>query len=191
MSLYLSGGEITGSYFYDSYMQEIQLKGIVKSKAILLEESDNGVLKGNFIGAFESMDNIRGTWTGSDGKTSYPFVLSLKSIIPGVDYGKRYSTAIASKSDHDIENFAAQIQGYIKNNDKALLAGMICYPVNVKINSADFKIKDKNVVTEALEMAMMYNIYGYDGVLNILGWVFTVEHQYPYKLPVAFRAPGY
>jgi hypothetical protein len=32
-------------------------------------------------------------------------------------------------------------------------------------------------VTEALEMAMLYNIYGYDGVLNILGQLFLKSHK--------------
>lgn len=32
-------------------------------------------------------------------------------------------------------------------------------------------------VTEALEMAMLYNIYGYDGVLNILGQLLVKGHN--------------
>jgi hypothetical protein len=32
-------------------------------------------------------------------------------------------------------------------------------------------------VTEALEMAMLYNIYGYDGVLNILGQLLVENHK--------------
>ena len=32
-------------------------------------------------------------------------------------------------------------------------------------------------VTEAVEMAMIYNIYGYDGVLNILGQLTVSSHK--------------
>ena len=36
-----------------------------------------------------TVDKIEGTWVSADNKRSYPFTLSLKSIMNGAEYGKK------------------------------------------------------------------------------------------------------
>lgn len=143
MSIYPLGKDIVGTYFYNSEKKEITLKG--KSGAydiVLYEYDEKGKNTGIFKGKMTTVDKIEGTWVSSDNKTSYPFTLSLKSIIPGAEYGKRYAVAVDTVSDQDVENFALEIQGYVESGNKKQLADQINYPINVKINNKVTKIQN-------------------------------------------------
>ncbi|MBE6072796.1 MAG: hypothetical protein E7208_12770 [Clostridium butyricum] len=145
MSIYQLEKDIVGTYYYKQYGNEIRLKGKSgKEKIVLYEYDESGKNTGIFQGTMSTVDKIDGTWISSDGKTSYPFVLSLDSIINGVEYGKRYSVAADNKSDQDIENFFSKIQSYIVNDNKVQLAEEINYPINVKINGELMEIKNKD-----------------------------------------------
>lgn len=145
MSIYPLTKEIVGSYFYEKQGKEIKLKGKADEKDIILYEYDEtGKNTGIFKGTMDTVDKIQGTWISGDGKINYPFSLSLKSILPGSEYGKRYAAAVGKISDEDVEKFASKIQGYIINNNKEKLAEEISYPINVKINGKSNKIQDKD-----------------------------------------------
>jgi len=144
MSIYPLKENIVGTYFYDKERKEIKLAGKAGEKIIILYEYDEtGKNTGVFQGIMSTVDKIQGTWRSADSKDSYPFTLSLISNIPGVEYGKRYATALKTKNDEDVENFASQIQKLIVNGDKEGLAQQIKYPINVNINGKVTKIQDK------------------------------------------------
>jgi len=145
MSIYPLEKDIVGTYYYEQHGNEIRLQGKSGEKNIVLYEYDEmGKNTGIFQGTMLSVDKIEGTWISSDNKMRYPFVLSLVSSIPGVEYGKRYSKVVDNKSDQDVGNFVSKIQNYIVNNNKVQLAEEIRYPINVKINGNVIKIQDKD-----------------------------------------------
>ena len=145
MSIYPLKADIVGSYFYDSKKTELKLKGKAGEKDIVLYEYDDaGKNTGIFKGTMSSVDNIEGTWFSADKKKSYPFKLSLISNVSGFEYGKRYAAVVHSKSDQDVENFAAKIQSYVKSDNKAQLASLVTYPITVKINGKPEKILNKD-----------------------------------------------
>lgn len=144
MSIYPLGKDIVGSYFYDSVKKEIQLKGKAgENNIILYEYEETGKNTGMFKGTMKTVDKIEGIWISGDNKTSYPFTLSLKSILPGVEYGKRYATAVGIVSDAAVEDFAGKIQSYILNDNKKQLSEVVNYPINVKIDNKVTKIENK------------------------------------------------
>jgi len=144
MSVYPLGEDIVGSYFYESQGKEIKLKGKAGAKDFILYEYDEtGKNTGVFKGTMNTVDKIEGTWISADNKTSYPYTLSLKSNLPGVEYGKRYSVAVGTVSDEDVEKFVSKIQGYIINNNKEQIADYITYPITVKINGKATVIKTR------------------------------------------------
>ena len=147
MSIYPLGKDMVGTYYYEKNKNEteIRLQGKSGKENIVLYEYDEmGKKTGVFHGTMSTTDKIEGTWISSDNKRSHPFVLSLDSIITGVEYGKRYSLVAGNKSDEDIENFFSKIKNYIVNDNKVKLAEEIQYPINVKINSELIQIKDKD-----------------------------------------------
>lgn len=145
MSIYPLGKDIVGTYYYQKDKTEIRLQGKSDGKSIILDEYDElGKKIGTFQGSMCTIDKIEGTWINSDNKISYPFVLSLESIIFEVEYGKRYSNVVDNKSDQDVENFVNKIQNYIVNDNKIQLAEEIKYPINVKTNGEVTQIKDKD-----------------------------------------------
>ncbi|MBZ9686485.1 hypothetical protein G9F72_009100 [Clostridium estertheticum] len=145
MSIYPLKGNIVGTYFYDKQRKEIKLVGKAGEKNILLYEYDEaGKNTGVFKGTLSTVDKIEGTWISADSKKSYPFTLSLKSNIPGVEYGKRYAVALNTKNDKDVENFASKIQKLVVDGDKKGFAAQIRYPINVKINGKVTKIQNKD-----------------------------------------------
>jgi len=149
MSFYTSEGNIVGSYFYDSQRKEIKIEGKAGENDIVLYEYDEtGKNVAIFKGTMESVDKIEGTWTSANGNTSYPFTLSLASILPGTEYGKRYNIALSTKNDQDVETFVSNVQSYIKNDNKQQLSELISYPINVKINGKVKKIENKEAFVE-------------------------------------------
>jgi hypothetical protein len=168
MSIYPLGKDIVGSYFYDSQRKEIKLKGKAGTEDIVLHEyDDTGKNTGIFKGTMKTVDKIEGTWISADNKTNYPFTLSLKSNLPGVEYGKRYSIAVGTETDQNVENFVAKIQGYIVNNNKKQLAEQVKYPINVKINNKVTEIQNTDDFIE-----------NYDKIINpsfkqVIGNAFT------------------
>lgn len=154
MSIYPLEKEIVGTYFYEKQGKKIKLQGKAVQKEIILYEYDEtGKNTGMFKGVMSTDDKITGTWISADNKKYYPFTLSLKSILPGVEYGKRYMMALNTKNDQDVEEFANKIQSYIVKDDKEGLSEQITYPITVNIkgkrtvikNSQDF-IKNYNEI---------------------------------------------
>lgn len=145
MSIYPLKGNIVGTYFYDKHRKEIKLAGKAGEKNIILYEYDaSGKNTGVFQGIMSTVDKIEGTWRSADSKKSYPFTLSLKSIITGAEYGKRYQAALNIKNDKDVENFVSEIQKLVVSNNKEELASQIKYPINAKINGKSTKIQTKD-----------------------------------------------
>ncbi|MDO0823874.1 hypothetical protein [Desulfosporosinus nitroreducens] len=142
MSIYPLGNDIVGSYFYEKQRKEIELKGKAgENIMILFEYDDTGKNTGIFQGTMETVDRIAGTWTSPDGKKSYPFALALKSILPGVEYGKRYRV---TENDQEVEDFLNEIQGYILSGNKAKLAEQIVYPIYVKVDGEVTKLQNND-----------------------------------------------
>jgi len=145
LSIYPLKGNMVGTYFYDKHRIEIKLAGKAGEKNIILYEyDDSGKNTGVFQGIMSTVDKIEGTWRSADSKKSYPFTLSLKSIISGAEYGKRYQAALNTKNDKDVENFVSKIQKLVVNGDKEGLSQHINYPINVKINGKSTKIQNKD-----------------------------------------------
>ena len=188
MSIYPLDKDIVGTYFYEKQRKDIKLRGKAGGKDIILYEYDKtGKNTGVFQGKMNTVDKIIGTWISADGKRSLPFSLSLKSNIPGANYGKRYAVAV-NKSDQDVENFASKIQSYIINDNKEQLAKEVQYPINVKINgkvtkiqnSTDFiknydqifNLSSKNAISNAFTKYLFVNWQGImfgEGLYNI--WI--------------------
>jgi len=186
MSIYPLGNDIVGSYFYEKQKKEIELKGKAgENMMILFEYNDTGKNTGIFQGTMETVDRIAGTWTSPDGKKSYPFALALKSILPGVEYGKRYGV---TESDQEVEDFLNEIQGYILSGNKAKLAEQIVYPIYVKVDGEVTKLHNdddfiqnyerifypefKQVVSSAFTKYLFVNSQGImfgEGMYNI--WI--------------------
>lgn len=145
MSIYPLGQEIVGSYFYDSQKKELKLKGKAGAKDIVLYEyNDLGSNTGIFKGTLTNVDTFEGTWTTPENNKSYPFKVSLVSNLPGVEYGKRYSVALGTIKDSDVESFVSKIQGYVANDNKEQLADLVAYPITVKINGKATVINTKD-----------------------------------------------
>lgn len=145
MSVYQLGKDIVGSYFYDSQRKEIKLKGKAGEKEIVLYEYDeNGKNTGIFKGTMNTVDKIVGTWISADNKKSYPFTLSLESIITGAQYGKRYALPVGTESDQDVENFVSEIQNYVVNDNRKQLAEQVSYPIKVKVNNKVTQIENED-----------------------------------------------
>lgn len=145
MTVYPLGKDLVGSYFYESQRKEINLKGKAGEKEIILYEYDEtGKKTGVFKGTMSTVDKIEGTWSRADNKKSYPFTLSLVSILPGAEYGKRYAGAINAASDQDVEEFARKIQSYVLNENKEQLSKEIKYPITVKIDDKATTIQSKD-----------------------------------------------
>jgi uncharacterized protein YcfL len=145
MSIYPLEEEIVGTYFYEKQKKEIKLQGKAGEKSIMLYEYDEtGKNTGIFQGTMNTVDKIEGTWISTDGKSLYPFTLSLKSIICGAEYGKRYALAAENESDQDVENFISKIQNYVINDNKEQLAEQVRYPIIVKINGKATTIQNKD-----------------------------------------------
>ncbi|MGL5086708.1 MAG: hypothetical protein ACRC68_13465, partial [Clostridium sp.] len=105
---------------------------------------ESGKNTGVFKGTITTADKIEGTWLSPDGKQSYPFTLSLNSILPGSEYGKRYAACGVTQNDEAVESFASEIQGYIVNNNKEKLAQNINYPISLNIDGTITKIQNKD-----------------------------------------------
>ena len=145
MSIYPLEQDIVGSYFYESQRKEIKLKGKAGAKDFILYEYDEaGKSTGIFKGSMKTVDKIEGTWVSPDNKTSYSFTLSLKSNLPGVEFGERYSVAVGTVSDNEVESFASKIQGYIINDKKEQISDLVAYPITVKINGKATAISTKD-----------------------------------------------
>lgn len=168
MSIYPLGTDIVGSYFYDSKGKEIKLKGKAGAKDIVLYEyDDTSKNTGIFKGTLNGVDKIKGTWMGADNKTNYQFTLSLKSIILGVEYGKRYAETVGTESDQDVENFVSKVQSYVVNDNKEQLSEQISYPITVNINSKVTKIQNKD------DFIKNYDQIFYPKYKQIIGNAFT------------------
>lgn len=182
MSLYQLDKDILGTYFYEKERKELKLKGKTDGKNIILYEyDDTDKNTGIFQGTMTTVDKIEGSWFSPDGKTQYPFSLSLISNLPGVEYGKRYGIAIPSKSDAEIEKFVTEVQGYMADNDKEKLAQVINYPIKVKIKGQSVSITNKDELIknyddiftpeykDSIIKAYPKNLFGnYQGVMVML-----------------------
>lgn len=69
--------DYTGEYFYTKNKTPIQLRGMLTDGRLVLEEYVGMNLTGKFEGTL-SRNSYSGTWTSSDGKTSYPFSVYIK-----------------------------------------------------------------------------------------------------------------
>jgi hypothetical protein len=119
MSFYPKDNEILGSYFLEDKQNVIIIKGKANGSNIeLLQYDEKGNQTGSFVGTMKTVDTIEGMWKASDSNNSYPFVLNLKSILPGTEYGKRYAVAVGEVSDQAVEDFAKEVQNLIKSDNK-------------------------------------------------------------------------
>ena len=145
LSIYPLKKEIVGTYLYEKQKKEIKLQGKAGEKNIILYEYDEtGKNTGKFEGTMNTVDKIEGTWTSADSKHNYHFILSLKSNLPGVEYGKRYAVAVGTMSDKSVENFVSEIQSNIIKGNREWVAEQVAYPISVKINGKVKKIQNKD-----------------------------------------------
>ena len=79
MSLNKRGENLSGSYYYTSKNVPISLNGTVKNGHVKLVESSDGKTTGNFDGNLSGND-ISGTWTSADGKSSMPFKVTMQNL---------------------------------------------------------------------------------------------------------------
>jgi hypothetical protein len=142
MSLFIDKNKVDGSYFYDKVRKEINIKGTINGDNITLNEygQDNSATAA-FNGKVDKDNNISGKWI-SKTKEAQNFNIKLVSILTYATLGHRYMQVW--DNDKEVENFVQELQGYIKTDNKARIAELIRYPINVNINSKRVQIKDKN-----------------------------------------------
>lgn len=145
MSIYPLKDKIVGTYFYKTENKKIKLEGKIEKKEITLYEyGEKGENTGTFRGRMKTVDQIEGMWISGDGKRKYSFILSLKSILPGAEQGRRYGVALNTKNDEDVNKFINEIQSYIIKESKEELAEAIAYPITVNVNGTKTKIQNKD-----------------------------------------------
>ena len=83
---------------------------------------------------------LEGTYTSAANGEDTEFALTLSHTI-GNTYESRYP--LTSANTKDIEEFANRIKQYVTENNKAGLADLIAYPVNVVINGSKVSINSK------------------------------------------------
>jgi hypothetical protein len=74
MRLYRDGPSLYGTYLYEVFGRDIQVKGTINERGeIALQESVKGKVTGNFKGKFVSKDRVEGKWyrSGSDNGRSF------------------------------------------------------------------------------------------------------------------------
>lgn len=141
MSIYPDGERIVGSYFYEKYRQEIELKGTIQGNSIVLYEYAGGAATGVFEGKMSTVDAIEGTWRNLKNGKQHALRLRLRSIISGEEYGHRYRLP-GWENDEDLERFVRELQGYVINGQKEKVASLILYPISVWIDGARLKVTD-------------------------------------------------
>jgi len=94
MKLTSNSGEISGSYFYKSQMQKMELKGKLDAQgAITINEfNDKGSMTGIFTGKMSGENKMEGNWAKPNGDSPLPFVLLLSN--------SDYDAQLAAASQH-------------------------------------------------------------------------------------------
>jgi hypothetical protein len=84
MALFRDGSSLYGTYIYEAFGRDIQVKGTIKeSGEIVLNESVKGKVTGTFQGNFVSKDRLEGKWhrPGSDKGRAF-FLVSSPGTVP-------------------------------------------------------------------------------------------------------------
>ena len=151
MSLVFDGDGIRGLYFYATQLHDIRLTGrITDGTTIVLDESDAlGKVVARFDGGFVEHDprgkfgnsklkceTIVGTWHRLDSAKKLPVYLSLDNISGG-SLANRYG----GKDDGLIHRGALRFQNAIKGGDRAMVASLIVYPIDVELSGRKKRLR--------------------------------------------------
>ena len=79
MSIQIKDGKVQGSYYYDKYKADIQLKGDIEANRmiVLKEYSKDGTVTGTFDGWYVPGIRIEGSWINKKTKAAMPFKLKI------------------------------------------------------------------------------------------------------------------
>lgn len=90
MNIQINDGKVQGSYYYDNYKTDIQLKGDIEANRMitLKEYSKDGTVTGTFEGWYVPGIRIEGSWINE--KTKVALIFELK-ILNGIDENAKWA----------------------------------------------------------------------------------------------------
>lgn len=143
MAIYRNGDLLTASYITQNDQDsEIDLQGTIQTNtaSFTLNSKDGATFMGTIEPETQEGTMLEGTYTSAANGEDTEFALTLSHTI-GNTYESRYP--LTSANTKDIEEFANRIKQYVTENNKAGLADLIAYPVNVVINGSKVSINSK------------------------------------------------
>lgn len=165
MSLRLSDGLVTGTYYYDSVGKELKLEGTTEADRMVAmnEYDENGKLTGKFDGWYTHNISLTGSWTNGETNETLNFNLKVIGGIPldavwagewhRMDTGRFASATLVifneSKSgfSFQMDAYNASHMGFIDGT--AVIDGAVAH-FKDKETSAELTFSLKNGVVEAV-----------------------------------------
>lgn len=182
MSLYISGGIVTGSYYYDKVGKELKLKGTTAEadRMIYLDEYDeNGELTGKFDGWYTHSIRMTGSWTNSKTDKTLNFNLKVIGGIPAnaiwagewkrMDTGRFGSATLVvfnetkSGFEFQMDAFSGAHMGFI--NGTAVIDGTTAY-FKDKDTTAALVFSMKNDLIDVVSKGEIYYYAGANVVFD-------------------------
>ncbi|MDP4145027.1 MAG: hypothetical protein Q8936_11185 [Bacillota bacterium] len=113
MKLNFRKKEVTGSYYYDKYNQNISLKGTYDNyhNVKLTESDENSNITGIFTGKISTSGDFEGTWSAPNGSKQMPFSTSAK------DTSDSSSTTASNSTENKNSESSATAESYTVMKD--------------------------------------------------------------------------
>jgi hypothetical protein len=109
MKLYRDGSSLRGTYLYEVFGRDIEVKGTVNEHGeIALEEFVKEKVTGSFKGRFVSKDRIEGKWCRSGSDQGRSFFLDATRVLSGVT--PILTTSKLNKGEPDASTGVSQVQ---------------------------------------------------------------------------------
>lgn len=187
MSLKISDGIVTGTYYYDKVGKELKLEGTTEAdRMISLNEYDeDGKLTGKFDGWYTHGIRISGSWTNTKTNESLDFSLKVIGGIPlgavwagewhRLNTGRFASAALVifnetkNSFDFQMDSYNASHMGFIDGT--AIIDGTVAH-FKDKATSAELEFRLENSVIEVLSQG---DISYYAGANVIFDGSYTQE----------------
>lgn len=143
MAIYREGDLLTAAYITQAEQEhEISLQGTIETgtASFVLNSSEGATFMGTIEPETERGTMLEGTYMTTNNGEETKFQLMLSHTL-GNTYESRYP--LTSAKTEEIEAFASQVKFYVTENDKAGLANLISYPIEVSIKGSRVSIDNK------------------------------------------------